>query len=225
MAPLSLLASLHQGEDVHYIDGGEKTDNGLVATSPSDQARIVDKILDGSRNTRSLIYTQSLGALAAVRYLEHSSNTQVQAVAIAPPLPDPLKLLHHSRIVSRMHQVKGKYMMPSYSFALGASGPSALAPTPIDVRIDDSYFADVAANSRDFLERVKRLLEDRLLKLVLPTRDWNSEASNSVAGLQGVFTVDGTHSLHSTPEDMVNTATEIYNIATFPTDVVYKPST
>lgn len=213
ISPLRMLGDLYADESVHYVDGAKLDNDELVVSSPSHQVAEIDHILEQSNNTDTVIYSQSMGALAAVTCLERLSDRNIRAVAIAPPLPNPTEVLKHPRIRERMHTINGVQRIPSFSFALGDRGPTDTAPKPVDIMVNGAYFDEVAASSSNFMARVRRLTDKGSLQLVLPTQDWNIESHTAASGLNGVHVLEGTHSLYSTHEAMVAAVSELFKLS------------
>lgn len=195
----------HLGNGAFQSVHGAHIQNGsLVASLPSYQTKELHNIIKRSMNRKFLIIAHSLGALAALNIVEQYPD-RAQALAIAPPLPDPLRLHCHAHIQARIQQRGGQLYMPSYSFASGDNGPRfAPLPTPVDILVPSSYAADVQLNAIDFVQRAVTASKNKQLRVIVPCSDWNTELVAVAPAITDPIYVEGDHSLQGSPEEIAH---------------------
>lgn len=201
LAPLRFTAEKIAGPDglVSYIDGGIPNEIGTydVAT-PSEQALLLADRLEGSPDSKFIIVSQSMGALATLTCLEAFASHDIQAISIAPPLTHPDKVVRHPRMLARIKAEEDSYTLPSYSYALGNDGPASTdLPAPVGLRVREALFNDIDDQSPQYLARTIEAVRSGALHIVMPTQDWNTAALAAAGDLPEVHFVEGPHSLQT----------------------------
>lgn len=188
---------------IHYVDGGIINDEGdLSVATPSQQEAQISEIIESTPDKAFLILSQSMGALAALATIEQfQGKRSVAGISIAPPLRYPSETLQHPRIMTMSRVVNGKLILPSRSFALGDTGPTAFhpdpstLPDPVPVIAPPELLEEVKSSDKYYLERTLAVLRENKLHIIMPDHDWNEAALEASQGLPNVTLLEGPHSL------------------------------
>jgi hypothetical protein len=213
LRPFAVLGEMFAEDSrVHYINGAMSVRGRLTVTPPSVQ---VDAILRRVDKTKAdiLIITQSLAAVAAMHCIEDRPDRYIQAVSIAPPLPNPAEVLKHDTMKRRITRLPGSVTIPSFSFARDDIGPETPVTDTVDVTITPKFFAEIEHESVGFIDRMKRLASDGSMRLIIPRDDWNTEAVRIAADMPNTLQVDGPHSLYAPQAELQITCQSVHDFA------------
>lgn len=214
LAPLALIGSHFVADNTTFIDGGVQRQNGLWVASPSEQISAIQKHIERVPQAKTVIFSHSLGALAAIQVAE-SVATDISVIALSPPLLRPTTLLTHPRLLGRIRTTPdGRNYIPSHSFAPQDEGPELAPQEPVPVNIGDTYAEDIYEHSHNFATRAHRLCNSGVLRFVIPDQDWNEPARQYGPDFAGSIMVPGIHSFQAEPAVMAKTMYAICEIAT-----------
>lgn len=212
LAPLKNVSERLYDGAVRYVDGAHTLESGEVAVSaPSHQAHEITEIVESNPTTDFIIISHSMGALAALSCAENFKN--VAAVSISPPLLYPISTLYNSRLLGRLKIRDDGIVLPSYSFALGDEGPSTSLPTPVEAKFSPIIFDEVAKLSDAYATRTNRAVRNNILRIVMPSQDWNASALQAAEQLDQVDYIQAPHSLQTSQDVLERNANIIASIA------------
>ena len=183
-------------KSIHYVQGGiANGEGGYNVASISDQEAQITEIISANPEKGFIILSQSMGALAALNCVEKFGDLNVNNISIAPPLLKPGEIVRSERIMTRSKQINGRLFLPSYSFALGDSGPGPKADNPMELAMLDNVFTEIDAATPDYWDRVQASNTSGRLHVIMPTEDWNQTALEVAQDLPAVTYLPGPHSL------------------------------
>ncbi len=183
-------------ESIYYVQGGiSNGEGGFNVASVSDQEAQIAEIISAHPENGFIILSQSMGALAALNCIEKFDDLNVNNIAIAPPLLKPGEIVRSERIMTRSKRVDGRLFLPSYSFALGDSGPGPKAANPLELAMLDNVFTEIDEATPDYWDRVQASNASGRLHVIMPTEDWNDTALEAAQDLPAVTYLPGPHSL------------------------------
>ena len=200
LAPLRYTAEKIAGDTgvISYVDGGVPNDiDGYDVATPTEQVFQIAEHLESRPENEFILLSQSMGALATLTCLEAFASHDIKAISISPPLTHPDKVARHPRILGRIKREGDALILPSYSFALGNTGPTQTTPTPVGLRIGSTVYNDIDAQSPHYLSRTIEAIRSGALKIVMPTQDWNTSALAATGDLPNVHFIQGPHSLQT----------------------------
>ena len=183
------------GYTSHRVEGVHSAAGKLEVSSPSHQQKELDAICQKTAERRVLV-SHCSGALAVINMLKETTSG-LSGLLIAPPLPNPIDVLTSAFVEKTMQKIHGAPHAYVDNLLPIKNEPPSFAAIPRD------YYKEVSAASPNFYDTVKELVGEGVVKLAIPTRDWNKLAVTATANWldpEKVLRLDARHDLSAPKE-------------------------